>query len=37
MDFYHWLVNESWQEYKDGRLQAKMTEQVRVIRGLKID
>lgn len=37
MDFYHWLVNESWQAYKDGSLQAKMTEQVRVIRGLKID
>ena len=37
MDFYHWLLKEAWQMYQDGRIKPVVTEQLRVVRGLKVD
>ena len=37
MDFYHWLLKEAWQQYQDGRIKPVVTEQLRVVRGLKVD
>lgn len=37
MDFYHWLINEGWKAYLEGRVEPEVTEITRVVRGLRID
>lgn len=37
MDFYDWLVRRAYADYKDGRIQPEVTEEVRTVRALKLD
>jgi hypothetical protein len=37
MDFYHWLIKQSWEMYQEGKIEPVITEQMRVVRALKVD
>jgi hypothetical protein len=37
MGFYHWLIKEAWEMYRDGRIEPVITEKLRVVRELKVD